>query len=91
MAQLYTGSICLTDIPKESIRVANNGKSYLNINIWVNDTKDQYNNDGSICISQSKDERDAKVPRKYIGNIKKPDFKAPAPETPQVEPTDLPF
>lgn len=30
----YYGSICLTDIPKELIKTASNGKKYLNIDIY---------------------------------------------------------
>jgi hypothetical protein len=80
MAQLLTGSICLTDIPKDKITTSEkNGKKYLNIAIWVNDEKDTYGNDGSIQVQQTKDEREAKAPRTYIGNVRKP---APAAEQP---------
>ena len=35
MAESYLrGSICLSDIPRDLIREAANGKKYLNINIW---------------------------------------------------------
>lgn len=71
MSQLLYGSICLTDIPKEKITVSEkNGKKYLNINVWVNDTPDQYGNSASISISQSKEEREAKTRAVYIGNLK---------------------
>jgi len=71
MSTLYNGSICLSDIPKDKItKSEKNGKSYLNFNLWVNDEKDQYGNIGSINVSQSKEERLAKVPKVYFGNIK---------------------
>ena len=36
MSQSYLrGSICLSDIPRELIKQAPNGKKYLNINIWL--------------------------------------------------------
>ena len=73
MSKLYSGSICLTDIPKEKITTSEkNGKKYLNINIWVNDEVDNYGNLGSIQVSQTKDEREAKVKKVYIGNFKEP-------------------
>jgi len=72
MATFYTGSICLTDIPKEKITEAKNGKKYLNLTLWVNDTADQYGNIGSIQVSQTKEQRDAQEKKQYIGNFKAP-------------------
>ena len=31
---------------------------------------DQFGNQGPVTISQSKEERDAKTPKKYLGNVK---------------------
>jgi len=71
MSQLFNGSICLSDIPKESITVSeSNGKKYLNINVWVNDDVDRYNNIGSIQVSQTKEQREAGAKKVYIGNLK---------------------
>jgi len=71
MAQLFNGSICLSDIPKEAITVSEkNGKKYLNIGVWVNDDVDQYNNIGSIQVSQTKAQREANEKKVYIGNLK---------------------
>jgi hypothetical protein len=72
MATFYTGSICLSDIPKEKITEAKNGKKYLNLTLWVNDTADQYGNIGSIQVSQTKEQRDAQEKKQYIGNFKQP-------------------
>jgi hypothetical protein len=76
MATFYTGSICLTDIPKEKITEAKNGKKYLNLTLWVNDTADQYGNIGSIQVSQTKEQRDAQEKKQYIGNFKAPNAQA---------------
>jgi hypothetical protein len=81
MSQLFVGSICLSDIPKEKVITARNGKAYVNITIWVNDTADQYGNVGSMHISQTKDERETNQKRSYMGN-----FKIPVPAATQ--PTD---
>ena len=73
MSQLFNGSICLSDIPKDKITTSEkNGKKYLNITVWLNDDADQYGNIGSLQVSQSKAEREAGEKKQYIGNFKKP-------------------
>jgi hypothetical protein len=66
MSTLISGSIDLTKIDKEKLV---NGK-YLNIQISINDTTDQYGNNVGITIGQSKEEREAKVKKTYVGNAK---------------------
>lgn len=70
----------------------------VNITISLNDTPDQYGNNASIWISQTKEERDSKAPKVYLGNGKVIyDSNMPrqnAPEFPKEAPTtstDLPF
>lgn len=71
MSKLLSGSICLTDIPKDKIwKSDKTGKQYLNINVWLNDEPDQYNNNGSIQVGQTKEEREAKEKKVYVGNLK---------------------
>ena len=71
MNTLYTGSICLSDIDKTKIaKSEKNGKLYLSVDIWVNEQPDQYGNIGSINVRQSKEEREAKEKKTYIGNFK---------------------
>ena len=70
MAQLLTGAICVSDIPKEKIWKAKSGKSYLSVNIWINDTTDQYGNNGSIIINQTKEDRESGAKKIYVGNLK---------------------
>lgn len=80
MNTLFNGSICLTDIPKDKITVSEkNGKKYLNINLWLNDEPDQFQNNGSIQVSQSKEEHEAVVKKQYIGNFKYAKVAQPAP------------
>ena len=38
--------------------------------ITVNDEPDQFGNQGPVCIEQSKEEREAKVAKTYLGNVK---------------------
>lgn len=71
MAQLLSGSICLTDIPKDKIwKSEKTGKQYLNINVWINDDADKFGNNGSIQVGQTKEEREAGEAKKYVGNLK---------------------
>ena len=73
MAQLLTGSICLTDIPADKISLfEKNGKKYLNVTVWINDKEDERGNIASIQVSQSKDERESGAKKVYIGNLKQP-------------------
>ena len=78
MSTFYNGSICLTDIPKEKITEGKNGKKYLNVTLWVNDTPDQYGNIGSVQVSQTKEQREAQEKKQYIGNFKQPNAQATA-------------
>jgi hypothetical protein len=70
MSTLYTGSICVSDIDKSKLTQAKNGKLYLSVDIWINDQPDNYGNTGSISIRQSKEERESKTKKVYIGNLK---------------------
>lgn len=66
------------------------GEESVNITISLNDAPDQYGNNASIWISQTKEERDAKTPKVYIGNGKVIyDSDMPRQNAPEI-PTDLP-
>jgi hypothetical protein len=67
------------------------GEESVNITISLNDTPDQYGNNASIWISQTKEERDAKAPKIYLGNGKVIyDSNMPRQNAPEI-PKDLPF
>ena len=70
MSKLYKVSICLSDIPKEALKVASNGKAYCWCDLWINDEKNEYGNIGTISIQQTKEMRETKSPKEYIGNVK---------------------
>lgn len=89
MSQLYIGSICVSDIPKNKLTQAKNGKLYLSVDIWLNDQKDQYENIGSFSVRQTKEEREAKERKTYIGNFKESELKPAVPEQQAIQ--DLPF
>lgn len=71
---------------------ASNGKIYLNLNVWINDEKDNYGNDASIQTTFKDSTKEEKI---YFGNLKISEQKPPEPlaensvEIP--DETDLPF
>lgn len=69
MASIISASINLNEIPKDKIIKGAKG-SYLNISITLNDEQDQFGNQGPIIVSQTKEERESKAPKKYLGNVK---------------------
>ena len=69
MASIIATSIDLTKIPKDKIIQGKKGK-YLPITITLNDELDQFGNNGPVVVQQSKEERDAKTEKTYLGNVK---------------------
>ena len=69
MASIIKTSINLNNIPKDKIFVGKKGK-YLPITITINDDLDQFGNQGPVVVEQTKEERDAKAPKTYLGNVK---------------------
>ena len=102
MASIIKTSINLNEIPKDKIYVGKKGK-YLPITITLNDEVDQFGNQGPVVVEQTKEERDAKAEKTYLGNVKvvwtngtnvdvapRDNQSAPAPAPAATEP-DLPF
>ena len=69
MASIIKDSINLNEIPKDKIYVGKKGK-YLPITITLNDELDQFGNQGPVVVEQTKEEREAKVAKTYLGNVK---------------------
>ena len=69
MASIIKTSINLNNIPKDKIFVGKKGK-YLPITITLNDEPDQFGNQGPVVVEQTKEERDAKAAKTYLGNVK---------------------
>ena len=91
-------SICLSDIPKDRIKLANNGKKYMNVTVQDLKEADEYGNTHSLYVTQTKEEREAKEKRTYIGRGKEVVFQSARPSVEQVaelpmavETDDLPF
>jgi len=103
MAGIIKTSINLSAIPKDKIIEGKKGK-YLPITITINDEVDQFGNQGPVIVSQTKEERDGKVEKTYLGNAQvvwtNGAFPQPAPRNdqplqvacpPQPVENDLPF
>ena len=100
MSKLLTGSIDLNKIDKTRIVTTDkngkpfeNGAKYLNVVVWINDETNQYGNNASIQISQSKEERESGVKATYIGNLKEPQSRSNEPTSARNESVEngLPF
>ena len=103
MASIIKANIDLNKIPKDKIYKGKKG-SYLPIVITINDELDQYNNQGPVIVEQTKEERDAKVDKVYLGNVQvvwsngtnveaapRGDGQQQAPAAPAAADDDLPF
>lgn len=91
-------SVCLTDLPKGKIKLAENGKKYISLTIRDLQTIDAYGNTHTLFVSQTKEEREAKANRTYVGRGKEVVFRAATPTIEDVESLpaaenldDLPF
>ena len=69
MASIIATSINLSQIPKDKIIEGKKGK-YLPITVTINDEPDQFGNQGPVVVQQSKEEREAKAAKTYLGNCK---------------------
>ena len=102
MASIIKANLNLNEIPKDKIYKGKKG-SYLPITITINDEVDQFGNQGPVIVEQTKEEREAKVAKVYLGNVKVvwtngdnvdviPRDGAPAAPAPTPQPeADLPF
>tara|TARA_R100001369_G_scaffold61296_1_gene88191 strand:+ start:2493 stop:2792 length:300 start_codon:yes stop_codon:yes gene_type:complete len=69
MSTLIVGSIRVDKLPKEKFIKGKDGAVYYNLTISVGD-ETRYGNNVSFTDSQTKEERDAKVAKTYLGNGK---------------------
>jgi len=70
MSTIIGASIDLAKLKKAPIIKGKNGAEYVNITIIVNDEPNQYGKDVSISLEQSKEEREAKAPKTFVGQGK---------------------
>jgi len=63
-------NICLSDIPAGSRFKGKDGKIYTNIIVTELREKDKFDNTHTVYMSQSKEDREAKAEKVYIGRGK---------------------
>ena len=68
MASIIKTSINLNNIDKTKIIEGKKGK-YLPITITLNEEVDQFGNQGPVVIAQTKEERESKTEKVYLGNV----------------------
>jgi len=69
MASILKANLNLAAIPKDKIYKGKKG-SYIPITITINDELGNYGDNGPIIVEQSKEEREAKAEKTYLGNVK---------------------
>ena len=67
---MITLNICLSDLPKEKIQTASNGKRYINLVVDKRKEAGKYGETHTLYVSQSKEERESKEDKKYVGSGK---------------------
>jgi len=67
MSTLINGSIRVDKLPKEKFVKGKDGAVYYNFTIALQD-ETRYGNNVAFMDSQTKEERDAKKPKTYLGN-----------------------
>lgn len=69
MATLISGSLNVSKTPKDKLIEGKTGK-FLPITAALNNEVDQYGNNVSFWVTQTKEERESKAPKTYLGNGK---------------------
>ena len=96
MSKLLSVSIDVTKINKSELITGEKG-TYLNLTVSINDSPDRFGNTVSAWQSQTKEQREAKIDRVFLGNGKVIFDSEGRQQAPQVqqqvqeEQSDLPF
>jgi hypothetical protein len=69
MATILSASLNVAKIDSKKLIQGKTGQ-FLNVTITINDEPDKFGNNASIFESQTKEEREAKTPKNYLGNGK---------------------
>lgn len=77
--------ICLSDIPEWSRKKANNGKVYAKFCIAERKEKDKFDNTHTVYMNPTKEQREAKEAKHYVGNGKQLVFGSAATTAPKQE------
>jgi hypothetical protein len=68
MSALMNVSLRVDKLPKEKFVAGKDGAVYYNFTIGINDEANQFGQNVSLTDSQTKEEREAKKAKNYIGN-----------------------
>lgn len=79
---IYDLSICLSDIPREKMKKANNGKIYVNLTAAMRREPDEWKRDLKVYVTQTKDDRDKHLAKVYVGAGKTMIFEEQQPTPP---------
>ncbi len=89
---MITISVCLTDIPKSKIVEAKNGKKYVNLVLDERREVGQYGETHMLYMSQTKEERQNKDKKVFVGSGKEYKFEKRQEDVPDSDVGDgLPF
>lgn len=67
MSAIINFNLDVSKLPKEKFVAGKNGSVYVNLTMSVND-ETRYGNNTSVYVNQTKEEREAKKQRQYLGN-----------------------
>ena len=70
MSALVAISIDLNKLDKSKIIEGKNGAKYVNLTLGINDETNDYGSNASVTLAQSKEEREAKDRKTFVGNGK---------------------
>lgn len=70
MAAIVSIMVNLDKIPTEEIRTSKAGNRYVNLDLMINDKTGRYGDNASISVRQTRDQRDAREPKIFVGNGK---------------------
>jgi hypothetical protein len=70
MSSLSNVSLRIDKLPKEKFVAGKDGAFYYNFTVAINDDTNEWGQNVSLIDSQTKEERDAKKPKTYLGNGK---------------------
>lgn len=68
MSALLNLSLRVDKLPREKFVMGKDGAVYLNFTVAINDEANQFGQNVSAYDSQTKEERDAKKSKNYLGN-----------------------
>ena len=102
MSAILNLNLRVDALPKEKFVKGKDGKVYYNLTISINDDTNQFGQNVTAIDSQTKEEREAKKPKNYLGNgsvvwtdgkivAVKRDTQEMAKQTSKEESEDLPF